>query len=177
MSDDNKPTETVAQMAVTTPPSFTRWKDFEDVNDVVDSGGVVPGILYGRHRPSDDAVFLLREGLSDGLKQAAIERAGVPHRNGSWWVIIVPDAPFGDKIRSVTRAAKRKRDQSVPPGVWMAVEEAAERSPGGTEKARKWIKRIGLARVLDGTPFVLTEEWIAALHSAPKAADSSKGGE
>jgi hypothetical protein len=92
-------------------------------------------------------------------------------------VVVVSDKLFKEQIGRLVRFAKRKRDLAAPPGVWMAVEEAAERSPGGTEKARKWIKRIGLARVLDGTPFVLTEEWIAALRSAPKAARGNTGGE
>lgn len=179
MADDDKTTGSGAPAPLKAPPAFTEWGDFEDVEVVVDPGGVIPGILCGRHTPSGEWVYLQRAGLSDRLKEEAIERAGVPMRNGAWWVVVVSDKPFKEKIRSLTRAAKRKRDQSVPPGVWMTVEEAAERSPGGTEKARAWLWAQDLPKDLDGTPFVLTEEWVAALHRAPKAVPKKKteGGE
>ena len=177
MADDDKTSGAGAAGALKTPPPFTKWKDFEDVEVVVDPGGVVPGILCGRHTPSGEWVYLQRAGLSDRLKQEAIERAGVPLRNGAWWVVVVSDRPFQERVGKLSRAAKEEHDLSVPPGIVMTVEGAARRTPGGVKKARDWLWAMGLPRSLDGTPFVLTEEWIAALHSAPKAARGNTGGE
>jgi hypothetical protein len=177
MTDDDKTIGPGASAPLKAPPAFTKWGDFEGVEVVVDPGGVIPGILCGRHTPSGEWVYLQRAGLSDRLKEEAIERAGVPLRNGTWWVVVVSDALFADKVRAIRRTGKRERDLAGPPGVWMTVEEAAGRTPGGAEKARAWLWAKGLPKDLAGTRFVLTTEWIAALHGASNAVRSSKGGE
>ncbi len=177
MTDDDKATTTGPSEALRMPPAFTTWKDFDAVEVAADAFGPIPGLLEARHTPSGDQVFLEREGLLDADKDLARQRAGVPHRNGAWWVVDVPDKQFQDKVRTLARSARRARDLAGPPGVWMTVEEAAERTPGGAEKARAWLWAHDLPRDLAGTRFVLTEEWIAALQSAPKAARGNTGGE
>ena len=160
-------------------PTFRDWKQFEEVEPYVDNEGRrIEGVLYARLKGAVEPLVLTRADLEPEKRRQALEKTTVKaDMNGQYLDVVVPVEEFEKKLKSLKKAVTRGSKKGTNPGIWMTVEEAADRTPGSAEKARAWLWSQGLPRSLDGTRFVLTEEWIAALHSAPKAVRRNKGGE